>query len=233
MSTTLFHQTYTALVDTLASTFPREHKCADNYNAYQRMQDIEKKALHSSWVDQVNPYYSIILSKNEGLFKKDIPVIIRTGIVHLWISDVLTPTSKQHIWAYLQKLCEFSGAGRCNDIKPPPHHVNNSTPSVPDIQETFMKLYESLPADVVDNVNNLATKVSSNLSTNEVNYANVAGQLLNDIDPKQIANVLQKLGGILQNSDLSQFSPEVIQGLVSNVQGMCSPSNNTSVVDIE
>jgi hypothetical protein len=234
MSITLFHETYTALVATLVSTYPGEARCAHNYKLYHSPKEDDRKNLYNEWVDQVNPHYQLIIEKNETLFTKSLMVVTDTGIMHLWKRGIFTTASKQYIWAYLQKLCEFSGACNTLDINPPPNSSNNAPTGT--LQDTFMKLFESLPADIVNNVHQMTEQVSSNLSSDDVNYSDIASQLLKNIDPVQIAGVLQKVGGILQtnNGDISKFTPGNIQDLVANVQNICKQTgSDNSIIDID
>lgn len=211
MSGPLFHETFSALVDTLHSTYPSETKCTDSHNAYKKMQRCEKDALYKDWCNQLVPMYQLIVEKNEELFRKDIPVLINTGIVHLWISDSLSPQSKKYIWMYLKSLGAFCRSEeRKSDIQPPPNKPSSGT-----LQDTVMKLYESLPEEVVESVNKISQSLSESIKGSEMDYATIASQFLNNIDQSQIADVLKKVGGLVQESEGKVLSNDTVSRLIS------------------
>jgi hypothetical protein len=98
-----FNEMMEQFLNELLLTFPEEKKL----RKYQAKFDLARAASPRSTLDAfmrgMGPHASMIMSKDEAIFKSDIPILKDLNLQKCWTDD-LSQSTKDAMWQYVQTL---------------------------------------------------------------------------------------------------------------------------------
>ena len=200
--TNQFRDTYLAFVDTLVDIYASIQELNEWKAQVHQMTSSDFEAIAKDWTDQLGQFQELIDRKDPSLFLQTIPCLVKIYVPQLWVQGKFTDNSKDYVWLYLKTL-----SGSVNrDIRPPLAGLG--------------ELYRQMPSSMIDKVKNVADKYSSRVERGEakledLKFNEISQELFQNINAEEMQQVVQSVGGLLQNlmgsgagqesSDFSKF----------------------------
>ena len=197
-----FQQTYIAFVDTLVDTYSNIPELNEWKQEVHTMSAELFHPIAKNWVNELGPIREDLVQQRENIFLNNLPCLVKIYVPQLWVQDKFTSNSKKHVWSYLQVLVQQAFKAFPTSVK-----KDIQPPNIPNIQDTLPpgigELYNQLPQSMIDKVRGVADKYSNRVESGETNledlkFNEISQELFQSIDPKEMQQVVQSIGGMLQ-----------------------------------
>jgi hypothetical protein len=102
---TMFEQFLCELKD----TFPSFKKISSYHTKFDLLRKTNPKSILTLFMEHTSPYSEAIMEKNESfIIDGSVKWVVDLQLKELWLSDEMTPVTKDAIWAHLSSLYFFA-----------------------------------------------------------------------------------------------------------------------------